>query len=89
MLMLFRIAMSQSSPTPLPLPHLPLGRYQHYKGYFYEVFGVAYHSETWVPHVVYRPLYGEGALWVRPYAMFVENVTVDGQVQPRFRHVPE
>ena len=42
------------------------------------------HSETLEPLVLYRPLYGEGALWVRPYAMFFETVSIDGAVQPRF-----
>ena len=65
------------------------GRYRHYKGQDYEVIGVALHSETEEPHVLYRPLYGEGALWIRPLAMFVESVSVDGVVQPRFRLLPE
>ena len=63
---------------------LPTGKYRHYKGDDYEVIGVATHSETREPMVVYRPLYGEGALWVRPLAMFVENVTIDGKEVPRF-----
>lgn len=67
-----------------PLPDLTPGRYRHYKGRHYQVIGVARHSETLEPLVVYRPLYGEGALWVRPYAMFVEAVTIDGQRLPRF-----
>ena len=67
-----------------PLPTLTPGRYRHYKGQCYQVIGVARHSETLEPVVVYRPLYGEGALWVRPYAMFVEDVTIDGQRLPRF-----
>ena len=67
-----------------PLPDLTPGRYRHYKGRHYQVIGVARHSETLEPLVVYRPLYGEGALWVRPYAMFVEEVTIDGQRLPRF-----
>ena len=66
------------------LPDLPTGRYRHYKGKDYHVYGVARHSETLEPVVVYRPLYGEGALWVRPYAMFCEQVVVDGVAQPRF-----
>ena len=66
------------------LPVLPPGRYRHYKGHDYAVLGVARHSETLEPVVVYRPLYGEGALWVRPYAMFVEAVVVDGRDVPRF-----
>ena len=70
-----------------PLPTLPLGRYRHYKGRDYDVIGVARHSETLEPVVVYRPLYGEGALWVRPYAMFVETVDVDGVEVLRFAPV--
>ncbi|TGU72383.1 DUF1653 domain-containing protein [Geomonas terrae] len=60
------------------------GRYRHYKGNYYEVIGTARHSETEEPMVVYRPLYGEGGLWVRPEAMFLEQVDVDGVLQPRF-----
>ncbi|MEY4764583.1 MAG: hypothetical protein RI907_1256 [Pseudomonadota bacterium] len=67
-----------------PLPPLRPGRYLHYKNLPYEVVGVARHSETLEPLVVYRPLYGEGALWVRPYAMFIEDVDVDGVKRPRF-----
>lgn len=68
-----------------PLPTLPPGLYVHHKGGHYEVVGVARHSETHEPLVVYRPLYGEGALWVRPFPMFVEEVVIDGVRQPRFR----
>lgn len=60
------------------------GKYRHYKGNDYEVIGVATHSETREEMVVYRPLYGERALWVRPLAMFIETVTVDGEQIPRF-----
>ena len=60
------------------------GRYRHYKGNEYEVIGMACHSETHEMMVVYRPLYGEGGLWVRSAAMFAENVTIDGKTQPRF-----
>jgi hypothetical protein len=70
-----------------PLPATPTGRYRHYKGNFYEVVGAARHSETLAPLVVYRPLYGDGALWVRPHAMFFEAVTIDGVTQPRFAPV--
>ncbi|PBJ84296.1 hypothetical protein CMZ84_07675 [Lysobacteraceae bacterium NML93-0399] len=70
-----------------PLPVLPPGRHRHYKGRDYDVIGVARHSETLEAVVVYRPLYGEGALWVRPYAMFVETVIVDGVAVPRFAAV--
>lgn len=67
-----------------PLPSIPLGRYRHYKGGEYEVLGVARHSETLEPLVLYRPLYNESGLWVRPHAMFIECVEVDGQSLPRF-----
>ena len=63
---------------------MALGRYRHYKGGEYEVLGVVRHSETLEPLVLYQPLYGEGALWVRPYAMFVEEVDVGGVRRPRF-----
>ena len=66
------------------LPPTPLGRYRHYKGGEYEVIGVARHSETHEPLVVYRPLYNETGWWVRPHAMFFESIEVDGRVQPRF-----
>jgi hypothetical protein len=67
-----------------PLPATPLGRYRHYKGGEYEVIGVARHSETHAPLVVYRPLYNATGWWVRPHAMFFESVEVDGRMQPRF-----
>jgi hypothetical protein len=67
-----------------PLPELALGRYRHYKGNDYEVVAVARHSETLEPLVVYRALYGDRGLWVRPYAMFCEQVIVDGRSVLRF-----
>ena len=69
------------------LPETAPGRYRHYKGGEYEVVGSARHSETLEPLVVYRPLYGANGLWVRPHAMFFENVLVDGSWQPRFAKV--
>ncbi len=60
------------------------GRYRHYKGNFYEVIGVARHSETGEKLVVYRCLYGDGSLWVRPLGMFMETVIVGGRKVPRF-----
>lgn len=65
----------------------PPGRYRHYKGPEYQVLGVARHSETEEDHVVYRPLYGEGSLWIRPLAMFVEWVEVGGERRRRFELV--
>ncbi len=60
------------------------GKYRHFKGNEYEVLGVANHSETMEPMVVYRALYGEGGLWVRPLSMWLETVERDGQVYQRF-----
>lgn len=70
-----------------PLPDTPLGRYRHYKGHAYEVIGVARHSETLEPLVVYRPLYNATGLWVRPHTMFFEEVEIDGVRRPRFTRV--
>ncbi|MBN7819520.1 DUF1653 domain-containing protein [Bowmanella yangjiangensis] len=61
------------------------GLYRHYKGKDYEVIGVARHSEDESLLVVYRPLYGERELWVRPLDMFIENVEVEGCSVPRFK----
>jgi hypothetical protein len=69
------------------LPDTPLGRYRHYKGGEYEVIGVARHSETNAPLVVYRPLYNASGWWVRPHAMFFETVTIAGVTQPRFTRI--
>lgn len=66
---------------------LALGRYRHFKGNEYEVIHVARHSETLEEHVVYRALYGEGGVWVRPLSMFVEQVTRDGKTFPRFEKI--
>lgn len=65
-------------------PPLPLGRYRHYKGLDYEVLGVAKHSETGESLVVYRCLYGDFSLWVRPRSMFQESVELAGEQIPRF-----
>jgi hypothetical protein len=61
------------------------GIYQHYKGQDYEVLGQVRHSETEELMVVYRALYGDYGLWVRPKAMFTENIIIDGCTQPRFK----
>jgi cyclomaltodextrinase / maltogenic alpha-amylase / neopullulanase len=68
---------------------MKLGRYQHYKGNFYEVIGVAHHSETLEELVVYRALYkhevyGDNSLWVRPKKMFLKNVIIEGKEISRF-----
>ena len=72
-----------------PLPPAPGGRYRHYKGGEYELIGVARHSETFEPLVVYRPLYGAGELWVRPHAMYFGSVVVDGRERPRFERLAD
>lgn len=73
-----------SSDLP-PLPTKPYGLYRHYKGNDYRVVGLARHSETEEPLVVYQALYGERGLWVRPAAMLIETVALaDGARVPRF-----
>lgn len=64
------------------------GRYRHYKGKFYEVIGVARHSESEELLVVYRCLYGDHSLWVRPLQMFLDTVDVDGEEVARFARCP-
>lgn len=68
-------------------PEIRTGRWRHYKGRDYEVLGVARHSETEEPLVVYRTLYGDHSLWVRPLAMFLDEVEIDGRRVPRFAPV--
>jgi hypothetical protein len=68
---------------------LAIGRYRHYKGNEYEVIGVARHSEDESELVVYRPLYGERGLWVRPLQMFIETVQVDGVTKLRFEYIDQ
>jgi hypothetical protein len=63
------------------------GRYRHYKGNEYEVIGVAKHSEDETELVVYRPLYAEMDLWVRPLEMFVEKVKLGEKYVPRFEYI--
>jgi hypothetical protein len=78
--------------SPLdPLPREPRpGRYRHYKGAEYRVLGIARHSETLEPLVVYQALYGEHGLWVRPAGMFRDTVeTAPGVRTPRFVFVSD
>ena len=65
------------------------GIYRHFKGNRYEVIGLASHSETMEPMVVYRALYGEQGLWVRPAAMWNEPVQRDDYSGPRFQYIGE
>ena len=67
----------------------PPGLYRHYKGLLYEVVGTARHSESLAPMTLYRALYGERGLWVRPADMFNEEVVIDGVRQPRFARQPD
>jgi hypothetical protein len=75
--------MNASDDLP-PLPPTPTGRYRHYKGGEYQVLGCVRCSETLAPLVLYRPLYGHSGDWVRPHAMFFEDVVINGVQQPRF-----
>ena len=68
---------------------LKRGKYRHFKGMEYELIGVASHSETLEPMVVYRALYGEMGLWVRPAAMWTEWVDKENYHGLRFRYVEE
>ena len=63
------------------------GRYRHFKGNEYELIGIAHHSETMEPMVVYRALYGEKGLWVRPASMWTEIVDRDDYHGPRFQYI--
>ena len=65
------------------------GKYRHFKGNLYEVIGVASHSETMEPMVVYRAVHGEGGLWVRPAAMWNETVEREDYHGPRFQFIEE
>ena len=72
-----------------PITPTRKGQYRHYKGLPYEVIDTVRHSETLAPMTLYRALYGEQGLWVRPQAMFEEAVVIDGLNQPRFNWVSE
>ncbi|WP_341906901.1 DUF1653 domain-containing protein [Polaromonas sp. YR568] len=71
-----------------PAVNTPPGLYRHYKGMLYEVIGTVRHSESLEAMTLYRALYGEKGLWVRPAAMFNEEVVIDGVKQPRFARQP-
>lgn len=66
---------------------LKTGKYRHFKGNEYELIGIARHSETMEPMVVYRALCGEQGLWVRPASMWTETVERDGYCGPRFQYI--
>ena len=66
-----------------------LGQYRHFKGNLYDVIGKVRHSETREQMVLYRALYGEGGLWVRPFQMFFDTIEREGQELKRFEYVSE
>lgn len=79
--------MSEENLPPLVLT--PPGLYRHYKGNLYRVLDTVRHSETLEPMTLYRALYGEQGLWVRPASMFEEQVVIEGVPQARFTKVSD
>ena len=78
-----------TTPNLPPFTPTPPGLYRHYKGNLYEVLDTVRHSETLEPLTLYRALYGDRGLWVRPTAMFAEEVHIQGVQQARFAKVAE
>lgn len=68
---------------------IKLGKYKHYKGNVYEVIGIAKHSETQEEFVVYRALYGNNDLWIRPREIFEEEIETNGKKVKRFEYIEE
>jgi len=75
--------------THLDSRRIKPGRYRHFKGGEYQVIDIAYHSDDEALLVLYRPLYGEGQLWVRPFDQFNETVVHQGKMVPRFAPIVE
>lgn len=71
------------------MSEIKLGKYRHFKGNEYEVIGIARNSETLEKMVVYRALYGEQEIWVRPISMWNEEITRDGKTFKRFLYIGE
>ena len=71
------------------MEEIKLGKYRHFKGNEYEVIAIAKHSETTEEYVVYRALYGDGGMWVRPASMWNETVERDGVTYKRFTNIGE
>ena len=69
------------------MEEIKLGKYRHFKGNEYEVIAIAKHSETTEDYVVYKALYGDGGMWVRPASMWNENVERDGVTYKRFTYI--
>ena len=68
---------------------IKLGRYRHFKGNEYEVIAIAKHSETTEDYVVYKALYGDGGMWIRPASMWNETIERDGITYKRFTYIGE
>lgn len=68
---------------------LKTGRYQHFKGNFYQVLHIAKHSETEESYVVYQPEYGDREIWIRPLCMFDEKIEREGKTLKRFTFIEE
>ncbi len=75
--------------TPIDKSKIQFGHYRHFKGMDYELVDIVYHSETQEPLVLYRALYGDHELWVRPLDMFFEKIERDGKQMERFSFVGE
>jgi len=73
----------------MEINNIKIGRYRHFKGNEYMVLGVAKHSETLEPMVVYQALYGEHGIWVRPASMWNDTVERDGKTYKRFEYIGE
>ena len=71
------------------MDEIKLGKYRHFKGNEYEVIAIAKHSETTEDYVVYKALYGDGGMWVRPASMWNETVERDGVIYKRFTFIGE
>ena len=71
------------------MDEIKIGRYRHFKGNEYEVLAIAKHSETTEDYVIYKALYGDGGIWVRPASMWNETVERDGRTYKRFTYIGE
>ncbi|MEO1933154.1 MAG: DUF1653 domain-containing protein [Pseudohongiella sp.] len=71
----------------IDINEVQLGKYRHFKGNLYELIEVAHHSESQEPVAVYRALYGDHGLWVRPLEMFLETIERDGAEIQRFQYI--
>ena len=69
------------------MEEIKLGKYRHFKGNKYEVIAIAKHSETTEDYVVYKALYGDGGMWVRPASMWNEIIERDGVTYKRFTYI--